>query len=97
MQVGERKKQCPFIAHAGARVGGEDSWASINMQSDFAFRTSQLFELNLSIVALLDFPVQIFTQFLHLCLCVVCVCVCVCVYVCVVHRAHCRHLFGPGI
>jgi hypothetical protein len=50
---------------------------SINMQSDFAFRTSQLFELNLSIVALLDFPVQIFTQFLHLFLCVVCVCVCV--------------------
>jgi hypothetical protein len=74
VQVGERKKQCPFIAHAGARGGGENSWASINTQLDFA-RTSQLFELNLSIVALLDFPVQIFTQFLHLCLCVVCVCV----------------------
>ncbi len=75
MQVGEKKKQCPFVAHAGAKAGGENSWASINTQSDFAFRTSQLFELNRSIGALLDFPVQIFTQFLHLRLCVVCVCV----------------------
>ncbi len=57
----------------GGGGGRENSWASINTQLDFA-RTSQLFELNLSIVALLDFPVQIFTQFFALVsLCCVCV------------------------